>query len=149
MTPEAQLALATGGGGAFTLILTEVIKRFKSRQDKRLSDAQAGALEAEGDARILGAATAAFTALTERMSEEVSDLRERVRRCEDEMLELRTERDYLVQERDRVVAENHDLRARCDLLAGELRQLQQLTSSAVRVYGQDEEENADGEQPEA
>lgn len=150
MTPEAQLALATGGGGAVTLVLTEVIKRFKTRQDKRLSDAQAGALEAEGDARILGAATAAFTALTERMSEEVSDLRERVRRCEDEMLELRTERDYLVQERDRVVAENHDLRARNDLLSGELRQLQQLTASAVRVYGQEEEEEpTDGEQPEA
>lgn len=148
MTPEAQLALATGGGGAFTLVLTEVIKRFKSRQDKRLSDAQAGALEAEGDARVLGAATAAFTALTERMSEEVSDLRERVRRCEDEMLELRTERDYLVKERDRVVAENHDLRARCDLLACELRQLQQLTASTVRVYGQDEEENADGQRAE-
>lgn len=150
MTPEAELALATGGGGAFTLVLTEVIKRFKTRQDKRLSDAQAGALEAEGDARILGAATAAFTALTERMSEEVSDLRERVRRCEDEMLELRTERDYLVQERDRVVAENHDLRARNDLLSGELRQLQQLTASAVRVYGQEEEEEpTDGEQSEA
>jgi regulator of replication initiation timing len=148
MTPEAQLALATGGGGAFTLVLTEVIKRFKSRQDKRLSDAQAGALEAEGDARILGAATAAFTALTERMSEEVSDLRERVRRCEDEMLELRTERDYLVQERDRVVAENHDLRSRLDLALGEVRQLQQLTASAVRVYGQEEEENADGQQAE-
>lgn len=148
MTPEAQLALATGGGGAFTLVLTEVIKRFKSRQDKRLSDAQAGALEAEGDARILGAATAAFTALTERMSEEVSDLRERVRRCEDEMLELRTERDYLVQERDRVVAENHDLRSRLDLALGEVRQLQQLTASAVRVYGQDEEEPTDGQQAE-
>lgn len=150
MSPEAELALATGGGGAFTLVLTEVIKRFKTRQDKRLSDAQAGALEAEGDARILGAATAAFTALTERMSEEVSDLRERVRRCEDEMLELRTERDYLVQERDRVVAENHDLRARNDLLSCELRQLQQLTASAVRVYGQEEEEEpTDGEQSEA
>lgn len=148
MSPEAELALATGGGSAMTLMLSEVFRRFKSRQDKRLSDAQAGALEAEGDARILGAATAAFTALTERMSEEIGDLRERVRRCEDEMLELRTERDYLVQERDRVVAENHDLRARLDLALGEVRQLQQLTAIAVRVYGQDEEENADGQQAE-
>lgn len=152
MTPEAQIALATGGGGAFTLVLTEVIKRFKSRQDKRLSDAQAGALEAEGDARILGAATAAFTALTERMSEEIGDLRERVRRCEDEMLELRTEKEYLVQERDRLQEENTGLRARLDLATGEVRQLQQLMASGSRTYGQDEleeEVETDGEQPEA
>lgn len=149
MSPAAELALATGGGSAMTLMLAEVFRRFKTRQDKRMSDAQAGALEAEGDARILGAATAAFTALTERMSEEIGDLRERVRRCEDEMLELRTERDYLVQERDRVVAENHDLRARLDLALGEVRQLQQLTASAVRVYGQDEEEPTDDAPPEA
>ena len=83
------------------------------------------------------------------MSEEIGDLRERVRRCEDEMLELRTERDYLVQERDRAVVENHDLRARLDMALGEVRQLQQLTASTVRVYGQDEEEPTDGDQPEA
>lgn len=148
MSPAAELALATGGGSAMTLMLAEVFRRFKTRQDKRMSDAQAGALEAEGDARILGAATAAFTALTERMSEEIGDLRERVRRCEDEMLELRTERDYLVQERDRVVAENHDLRARLDMALGEVRQLQQLTASTARVYGQDEEEPADDAPPE-
>ena len=148
MGPEAELAAVGVGGGGVTLVLTEIFRRFKGRHDARMSDAQAGALEAEGDARILGAATAAFTALTERMNAEITDLRERVRRCEDEMLELRTERDYLVQERDRVVAENHDLRARLDLALGEVRQLQQLTASAVRVYGQDEEEPTDGQQAE-
>ena len=131
MSPEAELALATGGGGAFTLVLSEVFRRFKGRHDARLSDAQAGALEAEGDARILGAATAAFTALTERMNAEITDLRERVRRCEDEMLELLRERDYLREE-------NTGLRARLDLALGEVRQLQQVMSSGARTYGQDE-----------
>lgn len=141
MTPEAELAAVGVGGGAFTLALTEVFRRFKGRRDARLSDAQAGALEAEGDARILGAATAAFAALTERMNAEITDLRERVRRCEDEMLELLRERDYLREE-------NTSLRARLDLALGEVRQLQQVISSNARTYGQDEVEGTEDALPE-
>ena len=131
MGPEAELAAVGVGGGGVTLVLTEIFRRFKGRHDARMSDAQAGALEAEGDARILGAATAAFTALTERMNAEITDLRERVRRCEDEMLELLRERDCL---RD----ENTGLRARLELAQDEVRQLQQIMASNARTYGQDE-----------
>lgn len=143
MSPEAELAAVGVGGSGLALLLTEAFRRFKSRHDKRLSAAQAGALEAESDARILGAATAAFTALTERMNAEITDLRERIRRCEGEVLELRTEREYLMHERDQLREEVRDLRQRNDMLAGEVRQLQQLASSSHRVFGQDELEGVD------
>lgn len=143
VSPEAELAVVGAAGSGLTLLLTEVVRRFRGKHDKRKITAEAIALEAEGDARILGAATAAFTALTERMDAEIKDLRERIRRCEGEVLELRTEREYLMRERDQLREEVKDLRQRNDLLAGEVRQLQQLASSSHRVFGQDELEGVD------
>lgn len=143
MSPEAELAAVGVGGSGVTLLLTEAFRRFRSRHDARKSDAEVKALEAEGDARILGAATAAFTALTERMDADISDLRTRLRRVEDEVIALRTEKEYLIQERDQLREENKGLHARVDQLSGELRQTQQLLASGSRVFGQEGDEDDD------
>jgi predicted RNase H-like nuclease (RuvC/YqgF family) len=118
----ADTIVAMGGGGLVAVIVKGLFDYFRPKHERDKS-------KAEGDARLIDATANIFTATVEDLRGEIKDLRERLNRVENEVIELRRERDHLIRE-------NEDMRGKLDIAHGEIRQLQQVLQSRAR-YNQD------------
>lgn len=128
------IALATG---LSTLLLGDALRRWRTRAEVKKDGAALRHTDAEADQKTMEALTNAFRAISERQADDINDLRERLRRVEDALLLAHERNDKLTVENEELKADVVRLRGERDLLAGEVRQLKQLSASSVRVYGQD------------
>lgn len=136
MDATVQTAVVGGGFGAFTLIASELFRRWKGRNDKRVAAAQADEAEASaakttGDALIL-----MFKEIAARQDDDIRDLRERVRMVENELMTTRRENDTLRGENTALKAENSTLRAQVDQQRGEIANLNTVIESQKRAAAQ-------------
>lgn len=87
-----QIVLALIGSSAVGAFLTEVLRKFRSKEDKAALAAVASRDQAQGEAAVIGAMATAFTGTTgalreeiERMQAMLNELRERVVEAEAEL----------------------------------------------------------------
>jgi len=78
-----QIVLALIGSSAVGAILTELLRKFRSKEDKAALAAVASRDHAQGEAAVIGAMATAFTGTT-------ASLREEIERLQDVLNELRS-----------------------------------------------------------
>lgn len=143
--------LASGGFGAVVL---ELIRRVKSKEDKRVLEANAAKDNASADSLIIDSVAGAVAAVTgslrgeiERLQQEAHDLRDRATTMSVELTAALTKVDALERQLsdktdqiarltadlDRVRAERDARGERILQLEGELRQLQSVISAQGRL----------------
>jgi predicted nucleic acid-binding Zn-ribbon protein len=134
MDATVATALIVAGSGTATLVIAEIFRRFKSSADKMAARAAVAAVEQEADAKTMTAMTAAFGALTAQMQSDVSDLRARLGRVEEELMISRRENSVLRADNERLTEENVQLRGQVELIRGERDNLNQTIESMRRVH---------------
>lgn len=145
----ASLLGALGAGG----VITALINRFRTPTERQAAKAAAARDQAAGSAEVIEATASAFVEVTSGLREEIERLQQDVGRVQSDLaaaheraVALESRVAELTRELERALAERDEAReaakranAKAEVLAGEVRQLQQLLDSMRKARATESE----------